>query len=98
MPAKVSIYEKQLTREIRGTPEEYLPNLLQIVRLFRESVTLKAARAIFRQGWNKALAGKTRAVPGMWEGAQAQLKTPERFECAVRVRAGARWGEHRSPA
>ncbi|HAA31516.1 MAG TPA: hypothetical protein DCE56_32175 [Cyanobacteria bacterium UBA8553] len=27
--------------EIQQTPEEYLPNLLQIVRLFRESVTMK---------------------------------------------------------
>ncbi len=31
----------KLLLEIQQTPEEYLPNLLQIVRLFRESVTLK---------------------------------------------------------
>jgi hypothetical protein len=31
----------KLILEIQQTPEEYLPNLLQIVRLFRESVTLK---------------------------------------------------------
>jgi hypothetical protein len=30
----------KLILEIQQTPEEYLPNLLQIVRLFRESVTL----------------------------------------------------------
>jgi hypothetical protein len=30
-----------LILEIQQTPAEYLPNLLQIVRLFRESVTLK---------------------------------------------------------
>jgi len=31
----------KLILEIQQTPAEYLPNLLQIVRLFRESVTLK---------------------------------------------------------
>ncbi|MGG6242163.1 hypothetical protein ACQ4N7_26400 [Nodosilinea sp. AN01ver1] len=32
-------------QEIEQTPPEYLPNLLQIVRLFRESVTLKTVEA-----------------------------------------------------
>ncbi len=68
VPAKGSVYEKQLVREIKGTPEEYLPNLLQIVRLFRESVALKPAKKSFRQGWQEALAGKTRAVADLWEG------------------------------
>jgi hypothetical protein len=72
MPVKVSTYEKQLVREIRGTPEEYLPNLLQIVRVFRESVALKPARASFRQGWKEALAGKTRTVSDLWEGIDAE--------------------------
>ncbi|NEP62675.1 MAG: hypothetical protein F6K31_38105 [Symploca sp. SIO2G7] len=31
----------KLIVEIQQTPEEYLPNLLQIVRLFRENVTSK---------------------------------------------------------
>ncbi|MGA9383372.1 MAG: hypothetical protein WBV73_31800 [Phormidium sp.] len=30
-----------LLREIQQTPEEYWPNLLQMIRLFRESVTIK---------------------------------------------------------
>jgi hypothetical protein len=34
----------KLILEIQQTPEEYLPNLLQIVRLFRESVTMKPVR------------------------------------------------------
>jgi hypothetical protein len=37
----------KLILEIQQTPEEYLPNLLQIVRLFRESVTLKPVRGDF---------------------------------------------------
>lgn len=35
----------KLILEIQQTPEEYLPNLLQIVRLFRESVTMKRVRS-----------------------------------------------------
>ncbi|RZB30928.1 MAG: hypothetical protein AEth_00882 [Candidatus Argoarchaeum ethanivorans] len=43
MSSEISVYEKQLIREIKETPQEYLPNLLQIVQLFRESVVLKPA-------------------------------------------------------
>ncbi|MCD6209946.1 MAG: hypothetical protein OCU20_04235 [Methanophagales archaeon] len=49
-------------------PEEYLPNLLQIIRLFRESVALKPAEASFRKGWREALAGETMPVSELWEG------------------------------
>ena len=45
MVAKVPYYEEQLLHEIKEMPEEYLPNLLQLVRLFRESVSLKSAEA-----------------------------------------------------
>ena len=48
--------------------EEYLPMLLEIVRLFRESVTRKPAEASFRQGWKEALAGDTKPVSELWEG------------------------------
>ena len=71
MAAKVSI-EKQLVREIKSTPDEYLPNLLQLVRLFRESVALKPAEASFRQGWKEARAGETRPVSELWEGIDAR--------------------------
>jgi hypothetical protein len=45
MATQVSTYAEQLVREINEMPEEYLPILLGIVRLFRESVTLKLAEA-----------------------------------------------------
>lgn len=67
MSAKISFYEEQLLREIKETPEEYLPNLLQIVRLFRESMSLKPAEDRFRQGCEEALAGETRPVSELWE-------------------------------
>jgi hypothetical protein len=72
MPAKLSVYEEQLVREVRGMPKEYLPNLIQIVRLFRESVELKPAEASFRQGWKEALAGETRSVAELWKDIDAE--------------------------
>jgi hypothetical protein len=58
---------EQLMQEIEQTPQDYLPNLLQLVRLFRESVTLKPAETSFRQGWKEAMTGKTLAVSQVWE-------------------------------
>lgn len=43
MTTQTLSYAEQLVREIKETPAEYLPILLEIVRLFRESVTLKPA-------------------------------------------------------
>ena len=68
MATQVSTYAEQLVREINEMPEEYLPILLEIVRLFRESVTLKPAEASFRRGWKEVLAGETRPVSELWEG------------------------------
>jgi len=63
---------KQLIHEIQDTPVEYLPNLLEIIRLFRESVTLKPAQASFRQGWKEALRGQTRPIEELWDGIDAE--------------------------
>ena len=65
-------YEAQLIEEIKETPEEYRSNLLQIVRLFRESVALKPAVASFRQGWQEAQMGQTRPVSELWKDIEAQ--------------------------
>jgi hypothetical protein len=72
MSAEVSVYEKELIREIEEIPHEYLPNLLQIVRLFRESVVLKPAEDSFRQGWKEAMAGETRPVSELWDDIDAE--------------------------
>jgi len=47
------------------------PNLLQLVRLFRESVMLRPAAASFRQGWQEAMTGQTLPVSELWEGIDA---------------------------
>ncbi len=72
MSAHLSTYEKQLAHEIKEVPQEYLPNLLLIIRVFRESVALKPALASFRQGWKEALAGETQPVSELWEGIDAE--------------------------
>ena len=71
MCSQVADYEQQLVREIHETPREYWPNLVQFVRLFRESVTLKPAEASFRQGWAEARSGETRPLSELWEGIDA---------------------------
>jgi hypothetical protein len=65
-------YQEQLLREIQATPEEYLPKLLQIVRLFNESVTLNKAESSFRQGWREAQLNETRPIDELWDGIDAQ--------------------------
>lgn len=71
MRSRASVYEKQLMGEIRETPQEYLPNLLQIVRIFPETVVLKPAEDSFIQGWKEMKAGKTQPVNVLWEGIDA---------------------------
>ncbi len=63
---------EQVIQEIQQTPQEYLPSLLQIIRLFRESVTLKSAEESFRQGWQEAMTGNTLPVSRLWDGIDAE--------------------------
>ena len=71
MGLKPPTYEEQLDFEIKKLPGEYLPNLLQIVRLFRESVMLKPAEDSFSQGCKEAMAGETRPVSELWDSMNA---------------------------
>ena len=72
MSSQVSAFEKQLVREIRATPPEYWPNLLQLIRLFRETVVLKPAEITFRQGWKEGITGETRPLSELWNGIDAE--------------------------
>lgn len=72
MSGQISTYEKQIIYEIKETPQEYWPNLLQLIRLFRESVTLKPAEASFRQGWEEAVTGQNRPISELWEDIDAE--------------------------
>jgi len=61
-------YTDELLQEIKLVPNEYLPNLLNLIRLFRESVTLKPAEDSFRQGWAEAMNGDTMPIEELWVG------------------------------
>jgi hypothetical protein len=65
-------YAEQITQEIEQTPDEYLPMLLKVVRLFRQTVTLKSADESFRQGWQEAMSGETMPISDLWTGIDAQ--------------------------
>jgi hypothetical protein len=60
------MYTNRLMREIEATPGEYLPTLLNIVRIFRESITLKPAGESFRQGWEEVMRGETMPISELW--------------------------------
>ena len=72
MVSEITNYEEKLASEIRTIPDEYLPNLLQIVQLFRESVTLGPAQDSFRRGWQEAVAGDTHPASELWDGINAE--------------------------
>ena len=63
-----TIYRDQITQEVGQTPDEYLPMLLQIVRSFRQSVSLNPAEESFSQGWKEAVAGETLPISELWTG------------------------------
>jgi hypothetical protein len=70
--SKQASIEQQFVREIRAIPDEYLPNLLQIVRLYRDSVALKPAEECFREAWRDALRGNTIPLSELWDGIDAE--------------------------
>ena len=59
--------ERLLVEEIHQTPREYWPNLLRLLRLFRETVTLKPAGASFRQGWQEMVREETLPYSEVWQ-------------------------------
>lgn len=67
-----STYSKRINTEIRETPEEYLPALLVMIRLFRESVTLIPADESFLQGWKETLNNEVLPIEHLWDGVNAR--------------------------
>ena len=65
-------YKNLLLQEIKDTPDEYLPTLLNIMRIFRKSITLKSADESFRQGWEEAMSGETMPIEELWSGIDAE--------------------------
>ena len=67
MTTSTTTYRKQALAELDAVPDEYLPFVIQLVRSFRESVSLKTAAASFRQGWAETQRGETYPVSSLWD-------------------------------
>lgn len=65
---RTTAVSEQLMQEIEQIPPEYLPHLLQLLHLFRQSVTLKPTEASFRQEWQEARTGETLQISHLREG------------------------------
>jgi hypothetical protein len=65
-------YFEQISREVEQMPDEYLPMLLQVILLFRQTVTLKPADESFRQGWREAMRGETMPISDLWVDLDAE--------------------------
>ncbi|MBN8725425.1 MAG: hypothetical protein J0M03_21170 [Acidobacteria bacterium] len=63
-----NVYKKQVLAELDALPEEYLPYVLQLMKAFKESVSLKSAKASFEQGWKEAKQRETYPIEELWEG------------------------------
>jgi hypothetical protein len=72
MNAAITMYRNQVLAELDALPDEYIPFALQLIRAFRESVTLKPAADSFRQGWQEAQRGETSPVETLWDDIDAE--------------------------
>jgi hypothetical protein len=59
---------REVLAELDALPKEYHSLLLQMIRTYRESVTLKPAARSFAQGWREARRGEVRPIRQLWEG------------------------------
>ncbi|MEZ4510361.1 MAG: type II toxin-antitoxin system VapB family antitoxin [Chloroflexota bacterium] len=73
MIKQITPYKDRLFAEIEATPDEYLPALLNIVRLYRQSVSLNPADISFAQGWQEALDEGTFPISSLWVSSNEEL-------------------------
>jgi hypothetical protein len=71
MTAVTIAYRERALAELDALPDEYLPFAWQLMRAFRESVSLKSAAASLRQGWEEAQRGDTYPVSTLWDDIDA---------------------------
>ena len=70
--ATETTYRKDVLAELNTLPDEYMPFVLQVLRSFRESISLKPAADSFRQGWHEAQKGDTHPVSTLWDDVDAE--------------------------
>lgn len=57
----------RVLRELDALPDEYLPFVLQLVRTFRETITLQPATISFQHGWTDARTGQIAPIAELWD-------------------------------
>lgn len=62
-----NVYIEQIQSELRQTPNEYLPALLNIIHNFRESICLNSATESFATGWSDLKAGRYDSIETLWD-------------------------------
>lgn len=61
-------YLEQIELELKQTPSEYLPALLNIIHSFRESIVLNSAEEGFKIGWQEIQKGQYEPISRLWDG------------------------------
>lgn len=67
-----NVTHRAVLEEVEKIPVEYLPFLLEMMRAFRKSITLKSAKESLRQGLQEAMRGETRLVSELWDDIDAE--------------------------
>lgn len=58
---------EKIQQEVKLTPSEYLPALLNIIHSFRESVALDSAKESFKAGWDDLQNGRYQPISTLWD-------------------------------
>lgn len=58
--------------EIEQVPTQYLPQLFQIVQIYKESIIRKNLVSSFEKSWDQALKKETSPVTELWEDIDAR--------------------------
>lgn len=65
---KVHTYSpSEFLDEIKQVPPQYLPQLFQIVHLYKESITKKTNLESFEKSWSEAVSGQVSDISELWE-------------------------------
>ncbi len=72
MPSTSTPYRRQIEEEMEKIPLEFLPSLLKLLTIFRETVTLPRAEDTFREAWKEAMLDQVHPVSELWKGIDAE--------------------------
>lgn len=61
------MYIAQIEQELKQTPIEYLPVLLNIIHAFREGVCQNSAVEDFKAGWEDIQNGRYHPISTLWD-------------------------------